>query len=152
MGQKDRAPTLAPFLLADKEGHIIMTDEEEKDLQAIEMYETTREILQAVLNDVMGEHMAVAMVHPGYTADYARRLEYVIYINQNFLSVETLKALNEGLKRQSLQYHFKAVGSVNTENAWGRDAVAIRPKGMYQAGEEMRAGNLRMLITITPLF
>ena len=80
----------------------------------------------------------------------ARAMRYVIYFNQNFITIDTLRAIGAGLKAEGLGWHLEQVGAVSGSPAYGKNPK--RPPSMYRNKEDMRPGNMRLLLTIKPLF
>lgn len=131
----------------DKNGYFVSG----KDTEAIEIYQATAEAVQAALDGIYNGWAAVVQPRT-LTPSRCKALEYQIYINQNFLSRETLNELARRLRAEGVRMYLLGVQSVNGGTTDSRERIAIRPPRMIRAGQEMRAGNLEIAITATPDF
>lgn len=130
----------------DKLGRFIS----DAEIEAVETYQATAEAVQGALDGIYNGWAAV--VPPRIlTPAICKALEYQIYINQNFLSRETMNELAGRLRDQGVQIYWESVRSIGGGN-YGRERTAIRPPRMIKAGEEMRAGNLEITIRAFPDF
>lgn len=123
----------------------------DEDVQAVELYQGAAAVLQKAVDAAEGGSGWASVLAPDNpTPEHARAMRYVIYFNQNFITIDTFRAITAGLKAEGLGWSLEQVGAVSGSPAYGKNPK--RPPSMYRNKEDMRAENMRLLLTIKPLF